>query len=170
MPDAPAAEAPDRHDHVLELRKEASTTALYVAICLLAALIALPETGSAHAHVIRIIWGVTLGLALAHWFAFRVSARLVGAGSVSPEDVQSAGAQLAAAVAVAVLASIPVVLLPESAELALVEFILAAFIGVVGFAVARSAGATTARALIYAVSVLVVAVVIAGLKTGLAGH
>jgi hypothetical protein len=51
-----------------------------------------------------------------------------------------------------------------------VEFILAAFIGVVGFAVARSAGATTARALIYAVSVLVVAVVIAGLKNGLAGH
>jgi hypothetical protein len=25
-----------------------------------------------------IIWGVTIGLAAAHWFAFRVSARLVG--------------------------------------------------------------------------------------------
>jgi hypothetical protein len=170
MPDAPAAEAPDRHDHVLELRKEASTTALYVAICLLAALIALPETGSAHAHVIRIIWGVTLGLALAHWFAFRVSARLVGAGSVSPEDVQSAGAQLAAAVAVAVLASIPVVLLPESGG-ARARGIHPGGLHRRGRIRRRpQCGATTARALIYAVSVLVVAVVIAGLKNGLAGH
>jgi hypothetical protein len=37
--------------------------ALYVAICLLAAFAALPETG-VHAHVIGIIWGVTIGLAL----------------------------------------------------------------------------------------------------------
>jgi hypothetical protein len=40
----------------------------------------LPGT-STHAHLTRIIWGATVGLAVAHWFAFRVSARLVGAGS-----------------------------------------------------------------------------------------
>src|SRR3712207_7841341 len=39
--------------------------------------------------------GVTLGLALAHWFAFRVSARLVGAGKIRRHDVASASAQLA---------------------------------------------------------------------------
>jgi hypothetical protein len=70
--------------------------ALYVAICLLAAFAALPET-DAHARVIGIIWGVTVGLALAHWFAFRVSARMVGVGSVRPHDVESAGVQLVGA-------------------------------------------------------------------------
>jgi hypothetical protein len=63
-----------------------------------------------------IIWGVTLGLAIAHWFAFRVAARLVG------------------------------------------------------FTVARGGGATRARALVYALVVLVVAVAIALLKNGLVGH
>ena len=81
--------------------------ALYVAICLLAALIALPDTDAQHAHALQIIWRATVGLALAHWFAFRVSARPVGSGSVRPHDVESAGAQLAGAAGVALLASIP---------------------------------------------------------------
>ena len=38
--------------------------ALYVAICLLAALAAVPEGGQAHARVLGIVWGVTVGLAL----------------------------------------------------------------------------------------------------------
>jgi hypothetical protein len=80
MSGAPADEASQHHEHVVELRKEAYTMALYVAICLLAAFTALPGT-STHAHLTRIIWGATVGLAVAHWFAFRVSARLVGAGS-----------------------------------------------------------------------------------------
>ena len=143
--------------------------ALYVAICLLAAFAALPET-DAHARVIGIIWGVTVGLALTHWFAFRVSARMVGAGSLRPHDAESAGAQLAGAAGVALLASIPVVLFPASVELELVEFLLAAFIAVVGFAVARGGGATRARAMVYAVLVLVIAVAIALVKNGLAGH
>jgi hypothetical protein len=129
----------------------------------------LPETG-VHTHVIGLIWGVTVGLALAHWFAFRVSARMVGAGSVRPHDVKSAGAQLAGAAGVAVLASVPVVLFPESVELELVELLLAAFIALVGFAVARGGGATLARALVYALLVLVVAVAIALVKNALAGH
>jgi hypothetical protein len=171
MTDMPAvAEAPEGREHRLELLKEGLTTALYVAICLLAALIALPETGGAREHVIRIIWGVTIGLALAHWFAFRVSARLVGAGTVRQEDVESAGAQLAAAAGVALLVSIPVLVFNESAELAAVELVLAAFVGLVGFAVARSAGAGRTRSLLYAIGVLVVALLIAGLKNGLAGH
>ena len=169
MADTAAAESSGGHEPVVELRKEAYTMALYVAICLLAAFAALPETG-AHAHVIGLIWGVTVGLALAHWFAFRVSARMVGAGSLRPHDVESAGAQLAGAAGVALLASIPVVLFPESVELELVELLLAGFIALVGFAVARGGGATRARAMVYALLVLVVAVAIALVKNGLAGH
>ena len=92
-------------DHFVELRNEALTMALYVAICLLAALIALPEKRAGDLPVIGIIWGVSVGLALAHWFAFRVSARLIGAGRVRGHDLESAAAQLLGAGAVAVLAT-----------------------------------------------------------------
>jgi hypothetical protein len=153
----------------VELRKEASTMALYVAICLLAALIALPEAG-AHSHLLGLVWGVTVGLALAHWFAFRLSARLVGAGTVRQHDVESAGAQLAGAAFVALLASVPVLLVPSSVELEVVELVLAAFMAVIGFAVAREGGATRARALVYGGLVLTFAVAIAELKNRLAGH
>lgn len=169
MSHAPAADVSADHEEVVELRKEAYTMALYVAICLLAALVALPKTG-ARAHAIGIVWGVTVGLAVAQWFAFRVSARLVGAGSVRPNDIESAGAQLGGAAAVALLASIPVIFFPESVELELVGLVLATFIALVGFTVARGGGATRARALGYAFSVLVLAVAIAELKNRLAGR
>jgi hypothetical protein len=144
--------------------------ALYVAICLLAALIALPDSGVGQASALGVIWGVTVGLALAHWFAFRVSARLVGAGRLSAHDVESAGAQLAGAAAVALLASVPVVLFPETSELDLVRLVLAGFVALVGFAVARGGGANRGRATVYALAVLGVAVAIAWLKNSLAGH
>ena len=97
MTDATAEDASGRHEPALELRREASTMALYVAICLLAALTALPES-AAHAKVTPLIWGVTVGLAVAHWFAFRVSARLVASGRLSSRDAALAGAQLVGAV------------------------------------------------------------------------
>jgi hypothetical protein len=142
--------------------------ALYVAICLLAALIAVPE--GAHPHVTGIVWGVSLGLALAHWFAFRVSSRWVGEGIVRPADVRSGAAQLAGAAGVALLAWLGVVVAPPSAELEVVEAVLAALIGCAGFAVARGAGAGRLRAAVYAGFVLVVALAIAVLKNYLAGH
>jgi hypothetical protein len=123
-----------------------------------------------HAGVVPLIWGVTVGLAVAHWFAFRVSARLVGAGRVRAHDVRSAGAQLVGAAAVALLATVPVVLLPGSPELEGVGLLLAAFIALVGYAVARGGGATRVRGMLYAISVLVVAVAIAELRNRLTGH
>jgi hypothetical protein len=54
--------------------------------------------------------------------------------------------------------------------LELSALVLAAFIGLVGFAVARSGGATRRRALVDAMSVLVAAVVIVELKNRLVGH
>ena len=55
MVEVPAAGSSERHEQLVELSEEAFTMALYVAICLLAAFAALPETG-VHAHVIGIIW------------------------------------------------------------------------------------------------------------------
>jgi len=144
--------------------------ALYVAICLLASLIVIPESGVEHTHVMGLIWGITLGLALAHWFAFRLSARMVGAGTVRSSDVELAGAQLLGAAGVAVWASVAVLLLPESAEVEGAEFLLAPLISLIGFAVARGAGANLLRAVLYALFVLVFAVAIAAVKNLLAGH
>jgi predicted membrane protein len=67
----------------VELRKEAWVMALYVAVCLLAALTAVAEEASdGHVRAFGIIWGTTIGLALAHAFAFRVSARIVAQGRI----------------------------------------------------------------------------------------
>ena len=87
-----------------------------------------------------------------HWFAFRVSARLVASGRLRPHDVELAGPQLVGAVGVALLATVPVVLLPESAELEGVALSLATFIALVGYAVPRGGGAARARALLYALT------------------
>jgi len=142
MADAPAGPLSGVGEHRLELRKEALTMALYVAICLLASLIVIPESTAEHSNLIGLTWGITVGLALAHWFAFRVSARMAGGGTVRATDIEIIGAQLLGAASVAVVVSVGVLLLPDSVELDGAEFLLAALISLAGFAVARGAGAS----------------------------
>jgi hypothetical protein len=154
-----------------EARKEAYTMALYVSICLLAALSAVSEHAeSGELDAFKIVWGTTLGLALAHWFAFRISARLVASGSIRRHDAVAAGAQLLGAAVVGLLATIPMLVLPTTSEFDVVRLILAGFIALVGYAVARSAGATVWRSIAYAASVLILATVVAVVKNVLAGH
>lgn len=155
----------------VDIRREAYTMALYVSVCLLAALSAIAEQAdAAHADVFKVVWGTTVGLALAHWFAFRLSAKLVAAGRIERHDAETALAQIGGALAVAVIATVPVAILPASAELDVVRVILAGFVAAVGYAVARHSGAGTARSVMYATSVLVVAAAIALLKNVLSGH
>src|SRR5262245_21732101 len=123
-------------DQALDVRREAFTMALYVAVCLLAAMIAVPDNAE-HTHAIGIVWGISLGLVLAHLFAFRVSSRLVASGRVHPVDVQLAAAQLVGGAAVALAATVPVILLPTSTEVIWVELVMAALICVAGYSVAR---------------------------------
>ena len=60
-----------------ELAREAVTMALYVSITLLAALIAIPsDEVPGTVHTAALIWGGAAALALAHWLAFDVGARL----------------------------------------------------------------------------------------------
>jgi hypothetical protein len=161
--DTPQAEGAD------ELRKEALTMALYVAICLLAALAAVSEA-TAEEHVFALIWGTTLGLALAHWFAFQVSARFVAQGHIRRHDALAAVAQLIGALAVALLATAPIVVLPASVELDVVKVLLACFVALVGYGVARSAGAGTGRSMVYAVLLVIVASGVVAAKIALGGH
>ena len=75
--------------------------ALYVSVCLLAALTGLPDQTDRHLlGVLGIVWGTTIGLALAHLFAFRLSARLVESGELRREDRELAFAQLVGATAI----------------------------------------------------------------------
>lgn len=108
--------------------------------------------------------------ALAHWFAFQLSGRLVGADRIETHDAASAGAQIAGAAAVAVIASLPLPLTPSADEVVVVELVLAAFLGLVGFLVARGAGASRLRSTVCAIVVLVAAVAVALAKNALAGH
>ncbi len=145
--------------------------AMYVAVCLLAALTAVAEQVSdGHVRALGIIWGTTVGLTLAHIFAFRVSARVVAQGRIRRSDADAIVAQLVGAVGVAVLATIPVLLWPSTAELDVVRELLALFIALVGFQVARSSGAGRVRSLVYGASLLAVAVTVAVLKNVLSGH
>ncbi len=145
--------------------------ALYVAVCLLAALTAAAENAAhGHVRVLGLVWGVTLGLTLAHIFAFRLSARLVANGKIDQHDADTVGAQLLGAAAVAALATIPVFLLPATSELDAVRLVLAIWIACVGFLVAKQSGANTLRAVWYGATILFVAAAIAILKNVLSGH
>ena len=147
--------------------------ALYIAVCSLAALALVEDDPDIRqVSVLAVIWGTTVGLAVAHWFAYRLSARLVASGELRPHDARVGAAQLAGACAVGGLATAPIIALPGANELDVARLVLAGFIAWVGYLVARSGGATTLKAAVYAVIVLVLAGSIALLKNVLVpgGH
>lgn len=166
-PGSVPAATPERF--VVELRREGYTMALYVAICLLGALLALPED-EVQPRSLQVVWGVTIGLAAAHWFAFRLSTRLVAAGTFGRSDVRLATAQLLAAAAVAVLATIVILIFPEQLEVVATELLLGALVALAGFVAVRGGGVSRLRAFLYALVLLMVAVALALLKNWLTGH
>jgi hypothetical protein len=158
-------------DNRVEPRKEAWVMALYVAVCLLAALTAVAEKASdGHLRAFGIIWGTTIGLALAHVFAFRVSARIVAQGRIRRDDANAVIAQLAGALGAPCsprFRSSSGRRQPSSTPCA---GLLALFIALVGFQVARTNGAGTARSVVYGGVLFVTALAVALLKNVLSGH
>jgi hypothetical protein len=161
----------DDHDHKRALRREGCTMALYATLCLLAALTVAAQDELAHrGTLLRIIWGTTVGLAIAHFFAFRLTARLFTGGILLRHDSESALIQLLGAAAVAGLATVPVLLVDEEAAVEAVRLLLAGAIGVAGFGVAKASGATHLRATALAVFTLVVGLIVALVKNALGHH
>jgi hypothetical protein len=158
------------HIHRDDLRKEGWTMALYVAICLIAALTALETVTAVPGHIMGLVWGTTVGLALAHVFAFRVAGRLVHEGELPKADRAVSMVQLASAAAVAVVVSVPVLLAPVAIELDWARYTCAAIIGLVGYMVARGATRGRIRAVLFGLAVLAAAIAVAALKHALAGH
>ncbi len=144
--------------------------ALYVAICLLAALATLDGVPVVRGNVFVLVWGTTLGLALAHLFAFRIAGRVIEQGQWSTEIRAASAAQLAGAAAVAVLVSVVIVVVPTDVELDAARYTLSGLIGAVGYGVARNASRSRLRAALFALGVVAVATAVAVLKNRLIGH
>jgi hypothetical protein len=167
----PAASAGEDEDTHTEVVLEASTMALYVSVVLLAALVALEDDADIpDAEMLGLIWGTTLGLALAHFFAFRMSSRLVRGSTFHRRDLVVARAQAAGAVAVAALCTIPVLLLPNASEYDVVRLELGLLLGLAGYASGRTGGASRLRSLVMGAVTLVLGIGVALVKNALLGH
>jgi FtsH-binding integral membrane protein len=161
--------------------REGMTMALYVAIVLLATLTALPtgseteggghDGGGVHGlPLIGLIWGTTIGLALAHWFAFRLAARTFGGGRVSAGNLAVGLAQLAGAAVVGLLCTIPVLLADDADDVQAATWVPAAVVGIAGYAVGRASGRTKAHSLLVGLAVTVYGLTVASVKNFLLGH
>jgi hypothetical protein len=120
--------------------------------------------------LIGVIWGTTLGLALAHWFAFRLTARAFGGGLVSGRDVRIGLAQMFGATVVALLCTIPVLLFDETRQVEGTAWVPAAIVGIAGYAGARAAGRARIRSLVFALAAMVLGLAVAAVKNFLLGH
>jgi len=157
------------------------TMVLYLSIVLLATFFALPSgseaasdshvSGGIHGlELIGLIWGTTIGLAAAHWFAFRLTARVFGGGTVSDSDIYVGIAQLTGAAFVALLCTIPVLLIGDDAEVRVTAFVPAFLVGGAGYLVARAGDRGKTQAFVLGGIVMMLGLTVATLKNVLAGH
>jgi hypothetical protein len=152
----------DRH-----LLKEGYTMALYGCVVLLATLRATHDSGPT-AESVELVWGTTVGLALAHWFAFSWAGHLVDRDPVArAENRQVALAQVVGSVAVATPISIVVLATPTGAERSWARVGAAALIGGLVYAEERWAGISRRRSLLVAAVALAVGLVVALVKNHL---
>ena len=138
---------------------------LYVSVVLLATLAAVPvdQLGS-DAEVSALLWGAAIGLALAHWFAFHVSAQLYSGSGVSREDVVSGAAQTGAALAVAFVATLPLLVSKDDLALGVSVIDLTIVIAYIGYVSSRRAGLSRTRAVVRAVVTVLAGITVAAVK------
>lgn len=144
--------------------------ALYVSIVLLAAMVAINEDELVHDdELFYLIWGTTLGLAIAHWVAFTMASRLVH-GRLNREDLLLAASQLSGAGAVAVVCTVPVLLLPGDTQADVVRLVLGFILGLTGYMTARHVGAGAVRSAVAGGIALLIGLATAVIKNVLSGH
>ena len=89
-----------------ELKRHAVEMALYIALSLLAVMVALPSelerTETVEVALTLIV--TAIGLLAAHWLAFRVSTRLASGGILNPQELSILAAQLAGGAVVVAIA------------------------------------------------------------------
>jgi hypothetical protein len=151
--------------------REFFAAALYMALVLLAVLVAVPaESLPSDESVVGLLFGSAIGLTLAHWLAFRLAAHLTEEGGFAAQSAaREAAAQILGGVGVAALAAAPFLLLDGEAALTGALVVLAAMPALTGLAIARLRGRSWLSSLVTAAVVLLLAVVVVMVKEGL-GH
>lgn len=151
--------------------REFFASALYMALVLLAVLVAVPtESVPPDESMLGLLIGSALGLTLAHWLAFRLAAHLTDdTGFGAQSAAREAAAQIGGGLAVAVLAAVPFVLLDGDAALSGALVVLAALPALTGLAIARLRGRSWLTSLVAAGVVLAIAVLVVVVKAAL-GH
>src|SRR5436190_15511265 len=131
------------------LRREADMMAFYLGITLLVAL-SVPKDSAPPPmpELLLIVWGTTLGLAVAHWFALGLAAYLVDDPGLHHSPGEMLFSQLVMAVILAVVASIAVLVVPlVQEELSSGRIAVALFVGVLVVLESRRRGHRRLRAL-----------------------
>lgn len=165
VPGQPEESKAQRREIRSEIRREALTMALYIALSLLAVMVALPAVGTEDDDLALTVLFFSLGLILAHRVAFRMSSRLVAEGSgMEPEARSLLRAQLIGGAFVTIIAVVPLLIFGADAYPVSMAVLLL-FVMIVGYHVARSVPVSRARALLYVVIVLVVVIAVLGVKT-----
>jgi hypothetical protein len=159
--------------------REGLTMVLYLSVVLLATLAALALAhGDADdwfsdlssRELIEILWGTTIGLALAHWFAFDVATHGFGGGRLRGQDFKEGMAQLGGAALVAVVTTVPVLVFSPEVEQQVLPFVLAGIIGVADYLVERVNGRTRLRSAAFGAVALLIAIIVATIKVILTAH
>ena len=151
---------------------------LYVSVVEIAELASLPEdhfahglvTGAVGDQLLAILWGTAVGLALAHWFAFGLAAPAFRGERPSHLDAQIGLAQLAGAILVATLSSLPVLLFSNVRAQEWTGDVPALLVGVVGYLVARQTRRSRLASLFYGIMGLALGILVALIKAMVAAH
>ena len=150
--------------------RHAVEMALYIALSLLAVMVALPSamerTETIEVAVALIV--TAIGLLAAHWLAFRVSTRLTSGGILSPQELAILGAQLVGGAVVVAIAVVPILFLEPPRGLFVAQIALLTVIAGVAYVAARPR-ATRGIALLYTAAVVVGAGIVVFIKD-LVGH
>ncbi|HTL86914.1 MAG TPA: hypothetical protein VL856_17150 [Acidimicrobiia bacterium] len=158
------------------LVQHATTMMLYISIVLLAELAAIPSDHDGGVHgptgwtLIALIWGTTIGLALAHYFAFTIAVHGLSHINLNRDDRAEAFAEIGGAAAVAIIASIPVLLFSPAREQEIVPAVLVLLIGTIAFGVERANGHSRKTAFIYGIAALVIGLLVVSVKEAVAYH
>jgi hypothetical protein len=147
-----------------DLRREAYSMSMYVAIVLLSTLSVFNEDHPPdRGEVFLLELGTTVGLVLAHGFASWISTTIMGAPSDGVDQWDLLRVQLGGALVIAGLAMLALILTPTSIELVASRLTVAATIGALVFLESRSSN-TALRAALYGFLALAAGVTIAAVK------
>jgi hypothetical protein len=153
-----------------QVAREFFAAALYMALVQWAALVAVPkdhvpDSGT----VVGLLLGTAIGLILAHWLAFRLAAHLTEGGFAAVSAAREASAQIAGGVAVALIASVPFLVLDSETAVQVAVVVLGTLPALTGVVIARLRGRPWTTSLLVGAVVLAIAGAIVAIKAA-AGH